>query len=295
VSIALIADGAPDAGLGHLARSSAVAAALRARGAGVAPYAYGAEEQRTVDGVVWRPFDSIPDAGAIVLDTYTLSPAAQAEIVAAAPTAVFCDEGEPPPGAALVLAMDGVEGTGVVAGLRHAPLRAPYWGLPERRVRERVARVLVTTGGGAVQDAGVELAVAVRAALPQADVALVRGPSAQFEAPPGVQLVDAPPSLLDELLAADVVVTAAGQTALEAAATGAATIALPLVANQRRNADALAAAGAAVVVEPGEAALAAVALADQERREALARAAQLAVDGYGALRIAFRVAALLGA
>ena len=44
---------------------------------------------------------------------------------------------------------------------------------------------------------------------------------------------------------ADVVVTAAGQTSLEAVATGAATIAVPMVGNQRRNAEALRAARAA--------------------------------------------------
>ena len=97
----------------------------------------------------------------------------------------------------------------------------------------------MTTGGGALQDAAVELAAGLRDALPDAVVALVRGPYAQFEPPPGVELVDAPSSLLAELLAADVVVTAAGQTALESAATGAATIALPLAPNQRANADPL--------------------------------------------------------
>jgi spore coat polysaccharide biosynthesis predicted glycosyltransferase SpsG len=205
---------------------------------------------------------------------------------------VVCDEGDPPAGAALVLAMGGIEGPEVLSGLRHAPLRTPFWGLPERRVRDRVERVLVTTGGGAVQDAGVQLAGALRTALPDVAVALVRGPAASFDAPPGVELVDAPSSLLHELLAADVVVTAAGQTSLEAAATGAATIALPLVANQRRNADALAAAGAAVVVELVEVERVVAAFGDPEPRAALARAAQLAVDGHGALRIAFRVAAL---
>ena len=64
----------------------------------------------------------------------------------------------------------------------------------------------------------------------------MRGPYATFEPPAGVELVDAPPSLLAELLAADVVVTAAGQSALEAAATGAATVAVPLAPNQWPNA-----------------------------------------------------------
>jgi spore coat polysaccharide biosynthesis predicted glycosyltransferase SpsG len=293
VLLAVIADGAPDAGLGHLARSSAIAEASRSRGLEVRAYAYGALAPSTFDGIEWVPFESPPEADVVVLDTYTMPAGTRAALATAGPLAVVHDEGEIPPGTALVIAMEPAPAAGAVllGGLRHAPLRSPFWGLPERRVRERVQRVLVTTGGGVLRDAGIVLARDVKRALPAASVALVRAPRARFEPPPGVELVDAPSSLLSELLAADVVVTAAGQTALEAVATGAATIALPLVGNQRANAAALGAAGAALIIEP-EVVGAAVASLDRRRREALARAGQHAVDGYGALRIAFRVAAL---
>jgi spore coat polysaccharide biosynthesis predicted glycosyltransferase SpsG len=97
--------------------------------------------------------------------------------------------------------------------------------------------------------------------------------------------------LLDHLLAADIVITAAGQTALEAAATGAATVAIPFVDNQRRQAARLAEAGAAIAAEPHGA----VAAARKLDRAALAQAGQAAIDGYGALRIAFAIAALADA
>lgn len=293
-SIAVIADGGASAGLGHVARCSAIAAALRVRGLRVATYSYGADSPLTLDGIEWRPLAPATELPRLVLlDSYTLPGAERAALGAAA---LVHDDGPIPESAELVVAV-GHAGDGdprVLAGLRHAPLRPPFWGLPERRVRERVERVLVTTGGGALQAEAVELARALGAALPGAAVALVRGPYARFEPPAGVELVDAPSSLLAELLAVDLVVTAAGQTALEAVATGAATIALPLAANQRPQAGALAAAGAAVVLEPGAdvAAAAAALAADRERRLALSRAGQSAVDGYGALRIAFRLAAL---
>ena len=288
--IAVVADGGPRVGLGHLGRSSAVAAALRARGLPVAALAYGAGAPITVDGIQWSPYSG-PPGGAVVLDSYTM-PAA--ERLALAPLAVFHDEGELPDAPLVIKSGPAVADARVLAGLRHAPLRPPYWGLPERRVRPSVERVLVTTGGGALVAAGLELAAAAREALPAASVALVRGPLAEFEAPAGVEVIPAPSSLLDELRAADLVLSAAGQTALEAAATGAATIVLPLVPNQRANADALAAAGAAVVCALADAGgtLAAVA-ADGERRAALALAGQRAVDGFGALRIAFRIAELV--
>jgi spore coat polysaccharide biosynthesis predicted glycosyltransferase SpsG len=299
--VTLVADGGERAGLGHLGRSSAIAAALRARGAAVSCRAYGARDTRAIDGVEWTPLHEPldPPGEIVVLDTYTMPAADQAALARRCSLAVMHDQGGVPPGTALVVSAgstsgpDGASDPKRLEGLRYAPLRAPFWGVAERVVRERAGRVLVTTGGGALQDAGVTLAGAIKAALPEHAVALVRGPLAHFEAPPGVELVDAPPSLLDELLAADVVVTAAGQTALEAAATGVATVALALVPNQRGNASALEAAGAALVPDPGDAPAATAELAgDYAARVALARAGQAAVDGFGALRIAFRVATL---
>jgi spore coat polysaccharide biosynthesis predicted glycosyltransferase SpsG len=278
--ISVIADGGPAHGLGHLARSSAVAAALQARGLLVRAYANGATEPRTFDGITWEPLTDAP-GGAVVLDSYTLDPSDFA------PLAYFHDGQADIPGTVKVVIASGPEREGWLGGLRHAPLRAAYWGLPRRRVRERVQRVLVTTGGGVLQPPGLRLAAAVRDALPDASVALVRGPLADFEPPPGVALVNAPTSLLGELLAADVVVSAAGQTALEAVATGAATVAVALVENQRANARALTAAGAALVVGEDEVGEAVMGL----DRELLARRGQAAVDGFGALRIAFQIAA----
>jgi UDP-2,4-diacetamido-2,4,6-trideoxy-beta-L-altropyranose hydrolase len=284
--IAVVADGGPAAGLGHLARCSAITVALRARGADVACVAYGTTESRTVDGVVWTPAD-VPPARAVLLDSYTM-PAA--ERAALGVLAVIHDEGELPAEARLVISMTEVDAPDalVLAGLAYAPLRPQYWGVPARTVRPHVRRILVTTGGGALQSAGVATAATLRDANPEASVAIVRGPYADFAAPDGVELVDAPPSLLRELLAADVVVTAAGQSALEAVATGAATVAVPLASNQRANADALALAGAAVIAEPGDE----VAAVEALDRTALAERGQRAVDGFGALRIAYRVAEL---
>jgi spore coat polysaccharide biosynthesis predicted glycosyltransferase SpsG len=274
-AVVVVADGGPGAGLGHVGRSSAIAAALRARGLEVACHAYGA---------------AAPDAPVVVLDSYTMPEHERAALAARSALAVMHDLGGAPPAARLVVSTAGDDDGDprVLAGLRYAPLRPPFWGLPARAVRPAVRRILVTTGGGVLQDAGVATAAALKAAHPDVAVAIVRGPYADFDAPPGVELVDAPPTLLGELLAADVVVTAAGRSALEAAATGAANVAM--VDNQRRNARALARAGAAGVVEPGEE-VAAVRGLD---REALAVRAQAAVDGFGALRIAYRVSELLG-
>jgi len=296
--IALVADAGASVGLGHVARCSAIAAALRARGDAVSCHAHGATARLSLDGIAWQPLDwaDVPDGGVVLLDSYVLGAAAVRS--PGRRLAVLHDEGEPPAGADLIVSVAGVAapaGAEVLSGLLHAPLRADYWDLPPRRVADRAGRVLVTTGGGVFPEVALAAAADVAAALPGARVGLVRGPYMDLAPPTGVELVDAPASLRDELLAADIVVTAAGQTALEAAATGAPTLAMVLVANQRANADALAAAGAVRLVEgPGaqlRATLAELA-GDGAERAALARRAQAAVDGRGAGRIAARLAAL---
>ena len=283
--ISIVADGGPGVGLGHLGRCSAIAGALRARGLEVTCHAYGADEPVTIDGVEWNPGAAGGDV--VVLDSYTMPADERDALVAGAPLAAMHDFGGAPPGAALVVSVGGERRPGVLAGLAYAPLRAPFWGLPQREVRPVARRLMITTGASdALRDAGVRLAREAVGAFPE--VALVRAPTATFAAPEGVELIDAPPMLLHQLLAADVVITAAGQTALESAATGAATVAVPFVENQQRNAAILEAAGAAVVTEP-ERAVAAAATLD---RSALAAGGQAAVDGFGALRIAYAIAAL---
>ena len=303
-SVALAADASASAGLGHLARSSALACALSARGVAVRCHALGAGGPITFDDVVWEPcrdLESIAAAApaALVLDSYAVGADAAAEVVRA-PVVVFYDGRAAPTRAALIIAsgpppepMDPARGSAeVLTGLAHAPLRRAFWGLPRRIPREPVARVLVTTGGGDVANAAAQWAAAAGLALPGATVALVRGPHARSAPPAGVELVEGARSLLGELQRADLVVSAAGQTALEAAAVGVPTIALPLVANQRGNAAALAQARAALVVDPAEGELCdrvAALAADHLERCALSARAQERVDGYGALRIAYAV------
>ena len=275
--MALAADAFPDAGLGHLSRSSAVAVALRARGVEVDPLAIGASAPVDRDGVAWRPVESIDriDAPAVLVDSYRTPREVLERLAAATRLAVMDDDGDPPAGAALVV--------DAAADLSHACLRPAFWGLPPRPTRARVERVVVTTGGGDPGGRGAALAGSARDQLPGAQVLLVRGPQAPDEAPEGVDVVRSPPVLLDLLLDADLVVSGGGQTMLEAAACGAPCVAVPLAANQERQVNALVRVGAVSTDLSGLAALAAGATA----RADMAAAAQRAVDGYGALRVAF--------
>lgn len=301
--VALVADAGREAGLGHISRSSAIAVGLRCHGVETSCYAYGANEPFERDGVSWIPLDveeipSIPSR-VLVLDTYRLPREAMEEAATRHTLVLLHDYGEMPEGVALVVTVPGEESSGGpphMAGPAYAALRPGFWGVPERQLRNRVARILVTSGSGQLDHIGRKLAHALADRLAPVSVTLVRGPDATAPAPEEVEVLAAPDSLLEPLLQSDLVVSGAGQTMLEAAAVGTPCIALPLVDNQRRQGLLLAELAAVRLVDPptvDDTTKVALELAlDLEARRSLRRNGQRAIDGYGALRVAFEIARL---
>ena len=108
----------------------------------------------------------------------------------------------------------------VVTGPRYATLRSEFRNLPEKVVRARPERVLITFGG---TDPG---GLAARCAhllsdATDCELRVVMGPgAAPATFPPGVQVLTHVRSMAAEMLAADLVLTSAGRTVYEAAATG---------------------------------------------------------------------------
>jgi spore coat polysaccharide biosynthesis predicted glycosyltransferase SpsG/RimJ/RimL family protein N-acetyltransferase len=294
--VVLIADAGPAAGLGHLARTSALGAALREREVPIIAFGLGLSRPAERNGVSFAlaPEDGYPRASAVVLDSYEAGAALRCSLRTIAPLVVFSDEGEPPREADLCVSSSHSTRRRCLSGVAFACLGPPYWKGSERRPRVEVGRVLVTTGGGDVCNAGENIAGGLRDALPRATVALVRGPLTRQSAPQGVELVSAPRALNAELERADLVVCSAGQTLLEALATGAPTVSVAVASNQRAQLDELERAGALVAAATAEEALAsAISLAgDFDARRGLSRAARTAVDGRGAIRVADAVLAL---
>lgn len=244
--------------MGHLARCTAVASALAERGAEVRCLGFGAEAPLELDGVVWEAIDEPQPAD--LIDSYS----GRRDDFGA--RAAFVDEGEPPPGVELVVGPAGL------APPEYACLRRPYWSPAERPAGEAVRRVLVSTGAATT---AAPLAAEVAAALPGADV----------RDPAGL------PTLRDELEACDLAVTGAGQTMLEALATGRPVVAMVTATNQRAQAEAV---RDAVVLAEGDApAKVAELAADLDRRQALAARGPQLVDGRGAHRVAEVLLALL--
>lgn len=303
-AVLMIADLGDDAGLGHLARSSSLAAALTDRGLVVEAIGYEASTVAERDGVGWRPESSAAGVAAAagrhpvtVLDSYRLPAAAADEIAAASRLVLMLDHGDAHPDAALVVAPSDFAPSsgGRLNGLEHALLGRRYSELPAREPAERAETVLVTTGGGDPGGRAAALAQAARRALPAARVLLVRGPRAQAATVEGVETIGPLPDLAEVFQAADLVVCGAGGTMVEACAAGVPAAVTILAPNQKPIARALERANAVVLLDEAdpEATIAALG-GDQPRRAALARAARTAVDGRGAERVAAAIERLLG-
>lgn len=296
--VVLIADGGPDAGLGHLSRCSALAVALRQQGASVRTLGLDLRAPLDRYGVWWEPVAQpyAADADAIVLDSYKSTAELRASLASNAPVVAFADEDGEVPGAALVVRSGAGSGReGELTGLAYACLGPEYWYVLPRPIRQEVELVLVATGAGDHSGIGPRLARELKSALPGADVVLVRGPHAPpIDVPQGVRTVWGLYTLFNVLVDTDMVVCAAGQTMLEALALGTPCVALVTAENQRRQAVELRDAGAAVLAESVEQAAAAAGAiaADFEARCRQADAGRRAVDGQGAMRVAAEVLGL---
>lgn len=190
----------------------------------------------------------------------------------------------------------------LVSGAEYILLRPDYWHVEVPAIRDTVGHVLLTFGGADPARLGVRLLVPLAEAFPAWTFALVVGPyqadAAAFREiaaryPDRITLVEGVATLRDEMLRADLAVTAAGQTLYELAACGRPAVAIEAAQNQHAQVEALARAGALAHVDAVTSAdfvmrvVAAVRAlaADPVRRRTMSAAARRMVDGQGATRV----------
>jgi UDP-2,4-diacetamido-2,4,6-trideoxy-beta-L-altropyranose hydrolase len=305
--VVLVADADPGAGLGHVARCSALGSALSRMDVPVRARGWGADAAFQLDDQAWEPLspdaalDEAASGAALVLDTYDEARAQRALAAGPSWTVAMVDRGTPLPQADLVVGLPPLQpppGGHALTGLRHACLRRDFWVVEPRRVTGPVHSVLVTTGGSDPGGFGAGMASDLVGELDGVEVTLVRGPTAASSALAGVRVLEAPASLRGPLSEADLVVTAGGQSMLEALAVGTPSVVLVLAENQRAGAVLVAEQELAVVFdepEPEAVVAAVTRLADDVGlRSQLAAVGQAAVDGRGALRVADAIAELIG-
>lgn len=273
--------------------------ALHARGIPTDCFALGADRPIERDGVLWRPTDRPLEAtGVTVLDSYVL-PQAEQQRLADVGALVVMHEGSRPQNAALTVdtTLPPDEVATHLHGLAFTCLRPMFWGAERGTLSDVVRTVLVTMGAADCAGVTTSISELVRETAPEACVRVIRGPHAAFDPPAGIETVDAPPNLLALLLAADVVVCSAGQTSLEAAMTGTPSVTVTTADNQAPNAGLLAQLGISRSVAADDVtalryALTGV-LSDSGLRRRMGENGRKHVDGFGALRVAFKIAELV--
>jgi len=194
----------------------------------------------------------------------------------------------------------------LLLGPRYALLRKAFSSLRARQIRQTVETLLVSIGGSDPHHLTPRVVEWACQVFP-ARVDVIIGPMA---AAPRNEFSDRrvvlhcnPPHMHELMLAADLAVSAGGQTTYELAATGTPTVAIRTAANQTRSLQGLQSAGALHWIgdasdEQLEATLKSTLsrlLNDQVRREAMSVAGQAIVDGHGAERVAREIVMLRAA
>lgn len=199
-----------------------------------------------------------------------------------------------------------VPGGRVLAGPAYFPARAEMLRAAEARraAPAGARRLLVTFGGSDPAGLSVPVAAELLKLPPPVEVELVLGPLAgerparaarELAAQSGGRLIltEAPDSLAESCVRADVAVSAGGETAFELALCGVPAVIVAVAGHQAERSAALARAGVCRYLgEAGQAASAEIAaaaaglLADAAARAAMSAAGRRLVDGRGAERIA---------
>jgi len=196
-------------------------------------------------------------------------------------------------------------GARLLLGPAYSLLRDEFALEPERSIRLRVGRILVTVGGGDPQNLTRRLVQWVRETLPDVALDVVIGPF--FASEPGIAdarttLHRDPQNMCNLMLACDLALCGGGQTTYELAATGTPALAVQVAENQTHSLAGLSRAGTLVLagdvngadlesrVKTGLASL----VNDVERRAMMSANGRALVDGRGAQRVAQAIVEYVG-
>ncbi|TJZ77296.1 glycosyltransferase [Chitiniphilus eburneus] len=303
----LYSEGDAARGMGHLSRCLAYAQVWRQSGGDVRWVVDGDAAARGMLGGecvawhAWQQMPPLPDCGedVAIVDSYSATLDTLRQISGHAGRTMFLDDTERlayPDG----LVVHAAPGVGVdrgearwARGPAWQPLRPAFAEVPRRSdVVSAITRLLVLMGGTDPRGLTSRMVALARQAYPRADIHVVLG-SAEVPEPAGCTVhcrLDAM-AMRDQMLAADLAISAAGQTVCELARCGTPAILIGVADNQQKQLREWPILGTAVAAgwwhdaqldEQVLAALAAVTA--PETRYAMAQAGQDAVDGQGVAR-----------
>lgn len=283
VGVLFAVEAGPETGMGHLARSSALANALRLshvpcvfltgshpsvvekiRAAGASTVRNDAQDldadPRTLARVAREH-----RCAAIVIDSYHVGDTTLAGLRELGFVVTVIDDLAREPFSCHLVVNGGPEAPALhyrssasdtifLLGPEYALLRSEFWNPPPREPRSSVEQVLVSLGAGAPAELIASVLSSLEAVDRDFEITLVRGPftadrggrapSTQGSRHP-VRVITDPPSVCDPMRSADLAVCGGGQTLLELAAVGTPAIAVQLADNQAGSIRAMVRSGAA--------------------------------------------------
>ena len=190
-------------------------------------------------------------------------------------------------------------GSHVASGARYTTLRGEFLDVPEKEIRSKPSRVLITFGGTDPGGLGSRCARLLCGKV-NADLRVIVGPGARdTEYPNDVEVLRSVRSMAAEMLEADLVITSAGRTVYEAAAVGTPVAVLAQAARDATHSH-LDYKGGVVFLGIGpltdDVHIVGVIqrlLGDHALRLELSERLRASIDGRGAERIAHRIRAML--
>lgn len=191
--------------------------------------------------------------------------------------------------------------TNAVSGAKWATLRTEFHDVPAKEVRDRPERILITFGGTDPGALAPRFAAVLADTLsPEVEIVVVVGLGAeQSEFPPRCVVRRHTRSMAAEMLAADLVLTAAGRTVYESAATGTPVVVVAQNAREATHAHLGYDSGVVflgigpLVDDSSVAAVIQRLLADHTLRLELSHRLRASIDVRGSERLADRIRSLL--
>lgn len=315
-SLTILTEGDARRGLGHVTRCLAHAEVWQAAGArvhwrldgddGLARQMIQASLPEHLDQIVPGAWQDAPEplagmpADVVLVDSYRLTPALAALICRQARRAVFIDDRQAmayPGGLVLHPAPDPAprqrDEAQWLTGPMWQALRQPFLEAVEPPARQpEIRRVLVMMGGSDAAGMGPSIASSITRLLPRAGVRLVGHAQPEGAVAWAGLGPLSPEVLVEEMRAADLAISAGGQSLFELAAQGTPTVMVGVAENQRPNLEYWPARtgfrNAGMADDPDfEVRLSRciAALAPVEARNNVAKRAWSLVDGLGAIRL----------
>ncbi len=330
ITVLMLTEGGDRIGFGHITRCLSLYQAFEAKG--ILPE-FVINGDASIDGVLknrqhkrfnWlehmdRIRASIKDSDMVIIDSYLADVNFYREVSDSVRVPVYIDDNKRvdyPKGlvvngsiSAEMLHYPVTEDIAYLLGPKYIPLRKEFWDVPEKKIREKIERIMITFGGDDARNMTPSVLRLLAMQYPHVakNVIIGRGYRNKEEietaADGGTELIYFPGAegMKTVMLESDIAISAGGQTLYELARGGVPAVVVAMADNQMNNIEGGQRAGCieyagwwedGMLLDNVRGAL--KQLEDSDRREKMSQTGRTLVDGNGAKRIVAYLCSMLG-